>query len=107
AEDRGQPRPRRPGRAHGRLQGRDRAAQGRARAAEPAAHRRPLASAVARTADVVHALGMLLRIVLGIIKGAAIGGGIGYGASQLGLGSGWNFMIYGAVGLMVGLFVGR
>jgi hypothetical protein len=50
---------------------------------------------------------MVLRIVLGIIKGAAIGGGIGYGAHRLGLGPGWSFVIYGVVGLLVGLFVGR
>lgn len=49
----------------------------------------------------------MFRLLLGIVKGAVIGAGVGYGVYQLGLGAGWNFAIYGAIGLLVGLFVGR
>ena len=47
-------------------------------------------------------------VVLGILKGAVIGGAVGYGAYRLGLGGGaWKILIYGTVGLLVGLFCGR
>ncbi len=49
----------------------------------------------------------MLRLVLGLLKGAILGAGIGYGAYHLGLGGGWNYVTYGLVGFVVGLFVGR
>jgi hypothetical protein len=50
---------------------------------------------------------MALRLVLGLVKGAVIGGALGYGAHELGLDGGWAYVIYGLVGFAVGLFVGR
>jgi hypothetical protein len=49
----------------------------------------------------------LLRLVLGLVKGAIIGGAIGYGAYALGLGGALGWVIYGLVGVAVGLLVGR
>jgi hypothetical protein len=49
----------------------------------------------------------MVRLLLGLLKGAVIGAGVGYGAEQLGLGGGWGYLIYGAVGFLVGLLVGR
>jgi hypothetical protein len=49
----------------------------------------------------------MVRLLLGLVKGAVIGAGVGFGAHVLGLGTGWNFMVYGAIGLLVGLLVGR
>ena len=49
----------------------------------------------------------MLRLVLGLVKGAVIGGGIGYGAFAAGLGGGWNWLVYGLIGAFVGLLVGR
>jgi hypothetical protein len=49
----------------------------------------------------------MFRLVLGLVKGAVLGGGAGYGAWHLGLGGGWAWIVYGAVGLVVGLLVGR
>ncbi|RMH36784.1 MAG: hypothetical protein D6689_21830 [Deltaproteobacteria bacterium] len=50
---------------------------------------------------------MIARLLLGLVKGAAIGGGVGYGAYAAGLGGGMNWAVYGAVGAIVGLLVGR
>jgi len=45
---------------------------------------------------------------LGILKGGIVGGALGYGAYRLGLsGSAWKYLLYGTVGLVVGLVVGR
>ena len=45
---------------------------------------------------------------LGILKGGLIGGALGYGAYRLGLsGSAWKYLLYGVVGLVVGLIAGR
>jgi hypothetical protein len=49
----------------------------------------------------------MVRLLLGLIKGALIGGGLGFLAFQLGLGGGWGYVIYGLVGFAVGLVVGR
>jgi hypothetical protein len=49
----------------------------------------------------------MLRLVLGLLKGAVLGAGIGYGAYYLGLDGGWNYLVYGLIGFVVGLFVGR
>jgi hypothetical protein len=48
----------------------------------------------------------VLKLLVGILKGAVIGGALGYGADQIGLGStGW--LVCGLIGAVVGLFVGK
>jgi hypothetical protein len=51
----------------------------------------------------------VFKLVVGIVKGAVIGGAVGYGAYALaaatGLGNPW--LTYGAVGALVGLIAGR
>ncbi len=47
------------------------------------------------------------RLLLGLIKGAALGAAVGYGAYALGLGDSLGWLIYGLVGVVVGLLVGR
>jgi hypothetical protein len=49
----------------------------------------------------------MFRLVLGLIKGAILGAGVGYGAYYMGFDGGWNYVTYGLVGFIVGLFVGR
>ena len=49
----------------------------------------------------------MVKLFIGMLKGLVIGGAIGYGAYALGLGGGFNWITYGAVGAMVGLLVGR
>jgi hypothetical protein len=51
----------------------------------------------------------VIKLVVGILKGAVIGGAVGYGAyalaSATGFGSPW--LTYGAIGALVGLIAGR
>ena len=47
------------------------------------------------------------RLLLGLIKGAAVGAGLGYGAYAVGLGGSFEWLMYGLVGLVVGFLVGR
>jgi len=51
----------------------------------------------------------VVKLLVGLLKGAAIGGAIGYGAFALhdatGFGNAW--LTYGVLGAFVGLFVGR
>lgn len=51
----------------------------------------------------------MIKLLVGILKGAVIGGALGYGAHALreatGFGNPW--IIYGLIGAIVGLFVGR
>ncbi|MEZ4400950.1 MAG: hypothetical protein R3B06_13070 [Kofleriaceae bacterium] len=49
----------------------------------------------------------MLKLILGLIKGALVGAALGYGAFALGLHGGWNWVTYGAVGALVGLVAGR
>lgn len=50
----------------------------------------------------------MLRVVLGLLKGGLIGAAIGFGAFRLGIGAGaLGFAVYGLVGLLVGLLVGK
>ena len=50
----------------------------------------------------------MLRVLLGILKGAIIGGAIGYGASRVGFGHGTAaYLIYAATGFVVGLVCGK
>src|SRR5262249_13200109 len=47
------------------------------------------------------------RALLGLIKGAVLGAALGLGAFHLGLGGGWGYLVYGAIGFVVGLLGGR
>lgn len=49
----------------------------------------------------------MVKLLVGILKGAIIGGAIGYGAFALELTGGFNWLTYGLIGLLVGLLVGR
>jgi hypothetical protein len=49
----------------------------------------------------------MVRLILGLLKGAVIGAALGFGAEQIGLEGGWGYVIYGLVGFAVGLLVGR
>ena len=49
----------------------------------------------------------MVKLLVGILKGAIIGGAIGYGAYALELTGGFNWLTYGLIGLFVGLLVGR
>lgn len=46
-------------------------------------------------------------MILGILKGAAIGAGVGYAAFTLGLMGGMHWFTYGVVGFLVGFLVGK
>jgi hypothetical protein len=50
---------------------------------------------------------MVVRLLLGLVKGAVLGAAVGYGAFELGLDGGWGYLVYGAIGFVVGLLVGR
>jgi hypothetical protein len=50
----------------------------------------------------------MLRVILGLLKGAILGAVVGYGATQLGVSTGaLAFATYGAVGFLVGLVCGK
>ena len=51
----------------------------------------------------------MVKLLVGLLKGAIIGGAIGYGAFALAQATGFSngFLTYGVVGLFVGLLVGR
>lgn len=51
----------------------------------------------------------MIRLLVGLLKGAVIGGGVGYGAYALqqSTGFGNNWLTVGVVGALVGLFVGK
>jgi hypothetical protein len=59
------------------------------------------------TISYVDEVNDVVKLLIGMVKGLVIGGAIGYGAYALGLGGGFNWVTYGAVGAMVGLLVGR
>jgi len=48
-----------------------------------------------------------LKLLLGLLKGAVLGGAIGYGAYALELDGGFHWLTYGLVGALVGLIAGR
>jgi hypothetical protein len=51
----------------------------------------------------------VIKLLVGILKGAVIGGGVGYGAYALAQSTGFGnpWLTYGVVGALVGLLVGR
>lgn len=51
----------------------------------------------------------MIKLLVGILKGALIGGALGYGAYQLALVTGFSngWLTFGLIGAFVGLFVGR
>jgi len=51
---------------------------------------------------------MLLRALLGLIKGGIVGGAIGFGAWKVGLAGGSPlYLVYGLVGLLTGIVCGK
>lgn len=52
---------------------------------------------------------LVIKLLVGILKGAVIGGALGYGAQALGEATGFAnpWIVYGLIGAIVGLFVGR
>src|SRR6187549_1156070 len=49
----------------------------------------------------------VLRLLIGLVKGAVVGGAVGYGAYYLGLGGAFHWITYGVIGALVGLLCGR
>jgi hypothetical protein len=51
----------------------------------------------------------VVKLLVGILKGAVIGGALGYGAYALGQATGFGnpWLTYGLIGAFVGLFVGK
>ena len=51
----------------------------------------------------------MIKLVVGILKGAVIGGAVGYGAFALANATGFEnpWLTYGAIGALVGLIAGR
>jgi hypothetical protein len=49
----------------------------------------------------------MVRLLLGLLKGAVVGAALGFAAEQIGLADGWGYVVYGAIGFVVGLVVGR
>jgi hypothetical protein len=49
----------------------------------------------------------VVRLLLGLVKGAVVGAVVGLGAYALDLRGGFNWVTYGLVGVVVGLLVGR
>jgi len=54
-----------------------------------------------------HTLMVFARLIIGLVKGAVIGGALGYGAYAAGMDGGFNWLTYGLIGAFVGLIVGR
>jgi hypothetical protein len=51
----------------------------------------------------------VVKLLVGLIKGAVIGGGVGYGAYALATSTGFDnaWLTYGLIGALVGLLVGK
>jgi hypothetical protein len=51
----------------------------------------------------------VVKLLVGLLKGAVIGAAVGYGALQLATATGFSnaWLTYGLIGAMVGLFVGK
>lgn len=49
----------------------------------------------------------MVKLLLGLVKGSLIGGAVGYGAWAIGADGGLLWLVYGAIGALVGLLVGR
>lgn len=51
----------------------------------------------------------MIKLLVGILKGAVIGGALGYGAFELANATGFEnpWLTYGMIGAIVGLFVGK
>jgi hypothetical protein len=52
-------------------------------------------------------LAEVLKLILGLLKGAVVGGALGYGAYALDLGGAMHWLTYGLAGALVGLIAGR
>lgn len=49
----------------------------------------------------------MVKLLVGILKGAVIGAGLGYGAFAIGMDSAVPWLTYALIGAVVGLFVGK
>lgn len=49
----------------------------------------------------------MVKLLVGILKGAVIGAALGYGAYAIGLDSAVPWLTYALIGVVVGLFVGK
>jgi hypothetical protein len=51
----------------------------------------------------------VVKLLVGLLKGAVIGGAVGYGAVQLATATGFSnaWLTFGLIGALVGLFVGK
>lgn len=49
----------------------------------------------------------MLKLILGLLKGAVVGGVLGFGAYELNLTGGMHWLTYGLAGALVGLIAGR
>ena len=51
----------------------------------------------------------MVKLLVGLLKGAVLGGAVGYGAYQLDIATGFGnaWLTFGLVGALVGLFVGK
>ena len=49
----------------------------------------------------------MTKLLIGMLKGLVLGGAVGYGAYALGMDGGWNWITYGVIGALTGLFVGK
>ena len=49
----------------------------------------------------------MVKLILGLLKGALVGGALGYGAFAAGLDGGLLWVVYGVAGALVGLIAGR
>jgi hypothetical protein len=51
----------------------------------------------------------VVKLLVGLLKGAVIGGAVGYGALQLATATGFSnaWLTFGLIGALVGLFVGK
>ncbi len=50
---------------------------------------------------------MVLALLIGLIKGAAVGAGVGYGAYAANMTGGLHWLTYGVIGAVVGLVAGK
>ena len=49
----------------------------------------------------------MVRLLVGLLKGVVVGAGLGFGAFQIGLSGHLGYLVFGLIGLAVGLVAGR
>jgi hypothetical protein len=50
---------------------------------------------------------LVVKLLIGMLKGLVIGGAVGYGAYALEMTGGFHWLTYGVIGMLVGFLVGR